>query len=312
MTELHSMPKLVLVATHDDWIGRSVASVLERDGYTVLRTDGGRRALELARRVNPDAILMEDALGDISGSEVCRALRDDPLFDHATPVFITAAAPVAHVVRRTAYQAGAWEYLSQPLDVEALLGKLRTFTRARRELAQARTELFIDPITGLYSTFGLQHWAQHLGALASRRHEPFACVAVMPDASVEDRASPSGEPAPEVLNYLADVCRAHSRRSDIIGYMGQWQFLILAPETDSSGVMGFVGRLRTVLGKSLASTTPRPFSAPLLAGYCAVHDFATATLEPEELLRRAETALDYARGVGQQDGAFSFDELPVS
>ena len=312
MSDAYTIPKLVLVATHDDWIGRSVASVLERDGYTVMRTDTGRRALELARRVNPDAILLEDALGDIAGSEVCRALRDDPLFDHATPIFITAGAPVAHVVRRTAYLAGAWEYLSQPLDVEALLGKLRTFTRARRELVQARTELFVDPVTGLYSIFGMQHWAQHLGALATRRHEPFAAVAVMPDASKDDRASPSGEPAPEVLNYLADVCRAHSRKSDVIGYLGQWQFMILAPETDATGVMGFVDRLRMVLGKSLAPTTPNQFSAPLLAGYCAVHDFAATNLEPSELLRRAETALGHARGSGQMEGAFNFDELPIS
>jgi CheY-like chemotaxis protein len=311
MTDTQRTSGLVLVATADDWIGRSVATVLEAEGYTVARTGSGRQGLDLARRLNPDAILVEDSLSDVSGSEVCRALRDDPLFDHATPLFLTAHAPVAHAVRTRAYQSGAWEYCSQPIDAEALLLKLRTFTRARRELHQARAELVIDPITGLYSEIGLNHWAAHLGALASRRHEPFACVAVMPE-SLDDRAADGDEPSPEVLNYLADVCRTHSRRSDVIGYLGKWQFVILAPGTDSLGVMGFVARLREVLGKSLTPPAAGRFTSSLHAGYCAVHDFAATALEPTELLRRAETALRHARASAERDGVFSFDELPVS
>jgi CheY-like chemotaxis protein len=311
MTETQRTSGLVLVATADDWIGRSVATVLEADGYSVVRTASGRQALDLARRMNPDALLVGDSLPDVSGTEVCRALRDDPLFDHATPIFLTAHAPVAHAVRSRAYLAGAWDYCSQPIDAESLLCKLRTFTRARRELTQARSELVIDPTTGLYSEIGLQHWAEHLGALAGRRHEPFACVAVMPD-SAEDRAGDDDEPSPEVLNYLADVCRTHSRRSDVIGYLGKWQFAILAPATDSLGVMGFVARLREVLGKSLTPPAAGRFTSSLHAGYCAVQDYAAAALEPTEILRRAEAALRHARSSAERDGVFSFDELPVN
>ena len=312
MTDSPMIPQVVLVATHDDWIGRSVASVLEREGYTVLRTDAGRRALEIARRVSPDALLLDDGLADISGLEVCRALRDDPLFDHAIPIFITSAAPVAHVVRRGAYRSGAWDYCSQPLDVEAFLPKLRTFTRGRRDVMKARSELLVDPITGLYSALGLNQLGEHLGALATRRHAPFACVAVMPNAGLLHGASPSDEPSPEVLHYLADVCREHSRRSDVVGYLGKWQFVILAPETDALGVIGLVARLRTALGKSFPPAAPDRSGAPLHAGYWAVRDFSESSLEPDELLRRAGVALGHARGSGQMEGAFNFDELPVS
>jgi len=304
------MSELVLVAA-DDWMGRSMASVLESEGYNVVRTDAGRGALDLARRINPDAILVEESLPDVSGSEVCRALRDDPLFDHAIPIFITASAPVAHSVRGRAYVAGAWDYCSQPIDVEALLWKLQTFTRARRALKAARSDLVIDQATGLYSALGLRYWAEHLCALASRRHEALACVAVMPDRA-EDSSATDGEPSTEVLNYLADVCRAHSRRSDIIGYLGQWRLAILAPGTDALGVMGFVARLREALGKSMTQASGDRFTFPLHAGYCAVHDFAAAAIAPAELLRRAEAALGHALRAGEWDVVFSFDELPVS
>ena len=311
MTESQSTSGLVLVATANDWVGRSVATVLEAEGYTVARTASGRQALDLARRIGPDAILVEEALPDLSGSDVCGTLRDDPLFDHAVPLFLTAYGPVAHSVRTRALQCGAWEYLSQPIAVETFLLKLATFTRARRELKHARSELVIDPVTGLYSELGLQHWAEHLGALAGRRHEPFACVAVVPESAAEQAAA-DNEPSPEMLNYLADVCRSHSRRSDVIGYLGKWQFVIIAPGTDSLGAMGFVARLREVLGKSLTPPAAGHFMSSLHAGYCAVHDFAAAALEPAEFLRRAEAALRHARTSAEQDGVFSFDELPIS
>src|SRR5947209_5919013 len=130
MISARTSSPLVLISTGDSLSGRSLATVLEQDGYVVLRVEGGRRALELARQANPDAIILEDTLTDIGSAEVCRALRDDPLFDHATPIVVIAPGPVAHVVRGKAYHAGAWEYCSQPLDVEGLLAKLRTFTRA--------------------------------------------------------------------------------------------------------------------------------------------------------------------------------------
>src|SRR5450755_2223218 len=110
MIETQTTPRLVLIASQGEWLGRSMENVLELNGYTVLRVESGRRALELARRTNPDAILLDDSLADLDAVDVCRALRDDPLFNRATPIIITAAAQHASRVRSAAYAAGAWEY----------------------------------------------------------------------------------------------------------------------------------------------------------------------------------------------------------
>src|SRR5437867_12041091 len=118
MTESQSHAPLVLIASGGEWVGRSLENVLESNGYTVLRVESGRRALELARRTNPDAILLDDSLADIDAVDVCHALRDDPLFNRATPIFITAAAQHASRVRSAAYASGAWEYCTHPLDVD--------------------------------------------------------------------------------------------------------------------------------------------------------------------------------------------------
>jgi PleD family two-component response regulator len=304
---------LVLIASHGEWVGRSVESVLELNGFTVLRVAGGRRALDLARRVNPDAVLLDDSLTEMGGVEVCRALRDDPLFDPSIPVFVTSPAPASNRVRLAAYEAGAWEFCSQPLDVETLLLKLSTFVRARRRLEDVQASSLIDPLTGLYSVHGLQQWAEQLGARASRKHEPFACVAVT--SSPIDDGAVNGKPASTELTYMADVCRAQSRKSDVVGYVGESRFAILAPDTDEAGARQFVDRLQRAVSKTSAVIEIDQPQSLLHAGFYAVPDFSAAGVDAHEVVRRAKAALQHAQKQmeGKRiSGSFSFSEVPVS
>ena len=162
MVASHKRNELVLIASDGEWFARSLESVLELNGYAVQRSMGGSKAIEAAHEVHPDAILLDDAQSDVSTVGVCRSLRDDPSFDHSTPIIITSSAPAAHRGRTDAFAAGAWDYCGQPLDIEALLLKLATFIRARREMLMAQA--LTDPITGLYSPLGLEQWAKKLGA----------------------------------------------------------------------------------------------------------------------------------------------------
>ena len=311
MVELRKRPHLVLIASQGEWMGRSVESVLELNGYSVLRVEGGRRALELARGSSPDALILDTSLPEIDGIEVCRGLVDDPLFDHSTPIFMTSTAPVSNRVRLEAYEAGAWDFCAQPLDVETLLFKLRTFLRARRRAEAAQSISLIDPLTGLYSAFGLRHWAETLGARAARNHEPFACVAVSSLGSGTDARSSKSSSAR--LNWLADVCRAQARKSDVIGYVGESRFAILAPDTDAPGARRLVDRLQDALegsaGGEKKEVEVEGRHPALHAGFYAASDFSAVKVEAAEVVRRAETALQYAL-MGGTEETLSFDELP--
>lgn len=291
---------LLLISSDAEWLGRSLESVLEMNGYTVVRAQGGRRTLELARRLRPDALILDETLTEMSGVDVCKALRDDPLFDHSSPVIITSAARHADHVRTRAYDAGAWEYCTQPIDVDTLVLKLRNFVRGKRDLEEARQKMFVDPMTGLFSMTGLERWGETLGALARRQHEALACVAVQPASG-----APHQSPHSVVITRMADLCRTSSRRSDVVGYLGDSRFAILAPDTNRSGVEGLVERLRTAIRDEGSTSGPWDVSV----GYAAVEDFASAKLSAQELIQRAETALAQAYML---NSTMSFDDLPVN
>jgi PleD family two-component response regulator len=308
MVETQKRSPLVLIASDGEWFARSLESVLELNGYVVHRSAGGSQAVDAAHEVRPDAILLDDAHSDMSTLGLCRALRDDPLFDHSTPIIITSSAPAGHRVRTDAFAAGAWDYCGQPLDIEALLLKLSTFIRARRELAMAQS--LTDPTTGLYSPFGLEQWAKKLGAMALRKHESLACVAVTAGlGSAEGDEATGVDDDEEARNRLADVCHAQSRRSDVVGYLGQSRFAILAPDTDAPGAQKLIARIREALSAGGGKTDEGSF---LRAGYCAITNFASAAINPAELMRRAEAALQHAEVGGHDERTCSFDELPAT
>jgi len=307
MIELHAQQPLVVIASDGEWLGRSLENVLEANGYAVLRIASGRKALEVVRRASPDAIILDDSLPDIPGVDVCRALRDDPLFHHATPIFITAAAQHAGRVRSTAYSAGAWEYITQPLDVETLLAKLATFIRAGRDIENSRSKSLIDRLTGLYSQAGLQQWLEQLGAQALRKQSAIACVVVMPDLSVSAVPALTGEQTSDLVAEFTNVCRSNSRRSDVVGYLGDSRVAILAPDTDVAGVQRLIDRLQDALVDATKGRRGRT-SGALRAGYCAVSNMATANIAPSELVKRAETALDHAAR-GRTSGSVNFEAL---
>jgi diguanylate cyclase (GGDEF)-like protein len=168
----------------------------------------------------------------------------------------------------------------------------------------------IDRMTGLYSQYGMEQWAEQMGARALRKREAIACVVVTADPAGEG-ASLTPEQASEILSEVSDVCRATSRRSDVVGYLGDARIAILAPDTDAAGVQRLINRLQQAHGQATSRNRGRRTSS-LRAGYCAVSNLAAANLAPAELMRRAETALEHAPRGRFEAATVNFDEVLLS
>src|SRR4026209_652561 len=77
LMELSVPPPLVLLACSDEWMSRSFESVFEQHGYAVARVKSGARTIKLARRANPDVVVLEAGIVDLDALRVCSALGDD-------------------------------------------------------------------------------------------------------------------------------------------------------------------------------------------------------------------------------------------
>ena len=304
-------PPLALIACSDDWMSRALESVFQQHGYVVAHTRSGVQTMELARLANHDLLVLDESLNDVRAIDVWRAIREGAQFDHSVPVVITSPTPVDPRARIAAFNAGAWEYCSHPVDLEPIFIKLETFLHARSELVVARTEDFVNSTTGLYTSFGLRQLAGKLGARALRKHEPFACVAFAPQ--VHDREIGSSMLWKESLVGFADVAhvfREQSRQSDVVGHVGDLRLAILAPDTDAAGARLLVARLQRELDHASNKKTIAG-QVRLRVGYSAVSDLAASKVNVAELVHRAESALDHAPIQGDGNAIVSFDDLPI-
>jgi len=175
--DMSQRPPLVLIANDQEWSARSLESILAPNGYAVLRAYTGIQALERARTARPDLVILDAQMPDVHGVDVCRELRNDPRFSATTPIIITTAGPSGRTQRLEAYRAGAWEFLGQPLDGEALLLKLETFLKSKLEVDRIRDENLLDHPSGLYNMRGLSRRAREIGSEAVRLHGRLHAVA---------------------------------------------------------------------------------------------------------------------------------------
>ncbi|HEY7683417.1 MAG TPA: response regulator [Gemmatimonadales bacterium] len=278
-------PPLVLVANDQEWSARSLESILAPSGYAVLRAYTGRQALERARSARPDLIILDAQMPDLHGVEVCRQLRSDPSFPATLPIVITTAGPSGRAQRLEAYQAGAWEFLGQPLDGESLLLRLQTFLTAKFDADGLQEESLVDPVTGLYNTRGLSRRAREIGSEVVRRRAPLACVVFTAEA---DPASGSSANAGDLVGTVGGILRQHGRASDAIGRLGGSEYAVIAPHTEARGAVLMVERLERVLQQEINGARP---AIRLRAGYSVINDLSAARLDAEQVLHQASTAL---------------------
>ena len=307
-----SRPPLVLIADDQEWSARSLESILGPRGYAVLRGYTGRQALDLARTTQPDVVLLDVRMPDLDGIEVCRQLRDDPSFGANTPVLVVTSGPSDRAECLAALEAGAWDYVAQPLDGEVLLAKLKTFMRSKRETDRIRDESLLDQLTGLYNVRGLARRAREIGADAYRHHAPLACVAfsTQPEA-ITLSTETTNEVATRVAAHLSSVFRRTGRVSDALGRLGQSEFAIIAPATEESGAVRLMERLQESLEEAPITVAGSDRRIRIRASYCAVPDYAGASVDAVEMLLRAAAALrQYRSDESDAPRVWSYDSPP--
>jgi len=302
---------LVLIANDQEWSARSIESILGPNGYAVVRAYTGQQALERARASQPDLIILDAQMPDMHGFEVCRALRSDPRFSATTPIVITTSGPSGRTQRLEAYRCGAWEFLGQPLDGEALLLKLATFLQSKQQVDILREENLLDSGTGLYNMRGLSRRAREIGADALRRREALACVVFAPESELDADDEAAGDELLRLSDQVGVVLRQRGRVSDAIGRLGPTEFAVIAPATGADGAVRLVNRLSGAVEATRIPVRGGERTVRVKAGYCAVPDFAESSVDAVELLLRATTALRDLRRAGEDDRVRAFEQVPL-
>ena len=119
----------ILIVEDDEAIASGLARVLESQGYSVARTDSGRKALEMASEA--ELLVLDLGLPDMDGIAVCRQLRTTR--PELAILILSARDQELDIV--AGLDAGADDYLVKPFRLSELLARVRAHLRRAAERA---------------------------------------------------------------------------------------------------------------------------------------------------------------------------------
>jgi len=102
-----------------------ITDILQSLGYDVLKATDGEQGIQVAREALPDLILMDLSLPRMDGWTATRHIKADDDLKHIPVIALTAHAMVGD--REKALQAGCDDYVSKPINLRELAGKIESF-----------------------------------------------------------------------------------------------------------------------------------------------------------------------------------------
>jgi len=107
-----------------------LAKMLTKRGYRTQTVLSGKLALQSARAEPPDLILLDIAMPEMNGYEVCEQLKADESLKAITVIFITALSETIDKVK--AFRVGGVDYVTKPFQFEEVYARIQTHLRLRR------------------------------------------------------------------------------------------------------------------------------------------------------------------------------------
>jgi DNA-binding response OmpR family regulator len=148
---LHDRPPHVLVVDDEPPIRAVVRGFLEREGMTVDEAADGPTAVEAARSLAPDVLVLDVMLPGFDGLEVLRRVRA-----FSDPMVILLTARAEEVDRIVGLRVGADDYVTKPFSAAELAARVGALLRRRRPAAptsgrEIQAGLVVDPARRLVS-----------------------------------------------------------------------------------------------------------------------------------------------------------------
>ena len=129
------MPEKILVVDDEISLQETVAYNLKKQGYDVQTTGDGMEALELAREIQPDLIILDVMLPGLDGFEICRILRREM----TTPVLMLTARD-DEIDRVVGLEVGADDYMAKPFSMRELIARVKAMLRRVRLIREEVSE----------------------------------------------------------------------------------------------------------------------------------------------------------------------------
>lgn len=128
---MENKARKVLIADDEPDIRELLRYNLAAEGYEVWEAKNGDEALDFAKKLNPDLILLDVMMPKKTGTEVCMFLRGQPQFKNTLIVMLTALSDDGSVIK--GLETGADDYIGKPVSPKVLVSRIKALFRRQQK-----------------------------------------------------------------------------------------------------------------------------------------------------------------------------------
>ena len=316
----------ILIVDDSGLMRGMLSKLLAGGGYTdVLFADTGAEAFRLLglggeqAGETVDVILMDFMLPDTDGIAAVRAIKAHaPL--HDVPILMVTADKEASTLR-TAFEAGAIDYITKPPDATQLLARVGSALRLKREIDQRvarerelvevtrqleRANLALERLSltdGLTGVANRRHFDQTLGeelSRAARIGSPLALLLLDIDFFKRFNDTYGHQEGDRCLQRVAGTLgRCASRSGDLAARYGGEEFAIILPNTDPAGARSVAERLQAEVAALAIPHSASTVAATVTLSIGVAVALPPVDTDPQSLVVRADQALYIAKAQGR-------------
>ncbi len=284
--------KVLMIDDSPDALAIAKARLI-KDDIEVICTADGPEGLDSARRENPDLVLLDVDMPDMSGFDVCRALKADSELCMIPVIFLSGSGDAEDKVK--GLNLGAVDYVTKPFDAFELRARVNAALRTKHMQDLLIEYAKIDPLTGLANRRALmerlgQEWARvqrHGGTLS------FIMGDIDNFKQVNDtNGHAAGD---EVLRCVANVLVNRRRRTDLPVRYGGDEFAVLLPDESVQSAAALAERCREEIENIRIRAGQNDVSVTASFGVADTTNVSSA----EALIKSADIALYRAKQEGR-------------
>ncbi|MDT8445657.1 MAG: PleD family two-component system response regulator [bacterium] len=229
-----------------------LGTLLRKENFLLNVAYDGEQAIEIARKLKPELILLDIMMPGIDGYETCARLKALEETQEIPVIFLTAKTEVRDIIR--GFEVGAVDYVTKPFNAVVLLSRVRTHLKLRRaqmELAEKNAALeemvMIDGLTGLYNHKFIFEVLSKQIADSERYGRPMSVIMFDLDHFKRVNDNYGHQVGDEVLVKVAACIKSSVRQADLAGRYGGEEFLVVLPNTSLEDAARVAEKIRSAI-----------------------------------------------------------------
>ena len=284
----------VLVVDGDPATYQVVSEMLSAAGLITYGASTCAEGIAFIKEHTPHFLITDWEIGDCSGLELCRGIRELELPHYLYTLFLTDRNDSSYLIE--ALENGADDYLTKPVGKKELLARLNVGSRALDRESRFARLASTDALTNWPTRRGFLKLLKSLWHRSRKDHFPLSCVLFDIDYFKRINDTYGHRTGDDVLCQFADLFREHTRDGDLLCRMGGEEFCVILPDTTQSVAYAWAEQLRIQLQNTPLAINRQSLTVTASFG---VSERLADMQDPQELLDMADQCLLAAKEKGR-------------